>query len=186
MTVTETLLIAAGLAADAFAVTVGVGGGRQRLSPRAGFRLPFHFGLFQMLMPLAGWSLGLGVSRRIQAADHWIAFGLLGIVGARMVRAGFSGADTTYRADPSRGWTLVMLSVATSIDAFAVGLTLAMLGVDIWYPALTIGIVTGCLSLVGLAVGSRLGQRLGRPMEIGGGLLLIAIGLHILITHLVA
>jgi putative Mn2+ efflux pump MntP len=184
MTVAETLLIAVGLAADAFAVTVGVGGSGQRLAPRAGFRLPFHFGLFQMLMPLAGWSCGVGISRYVQAADHWIAFGLLGFVGARMVRAGLAGGGTAYRTDPSRGWTLVMLSFATSIDAFAVGLTLAMLGVDIWYPAVTIGVVTAWLSLVGLHVGARIGRRAGRSMEVAGGLLLIGIGLHILVSHL--
>lgn len=184
MTATETLLIAVGLATDAFAVTIGAGTSARNLAPRAAFRLPFHFGLFQFLMPVIGWSLGVGVAPYIQAFDHWIAFGLLGFVGARMIHAGLTAGEDTYRADPSRGWMLVMLSLATSVDALAVGLTLAMLGVDIWYPSVTIGVVTGGLSLIGLRVGARLGRRVGRPMEVAGGLLLISIGVHILISHL--
>lgn len=183
MTFTDTLLIAVGLSMDAFAVTLGAGAAVHTMKPRAAFRLPFHFGLFQFLMPVIGWFAGIWVSRYIEAFDHWIAFGLLSFVGLRMIRAAFDKREDGYRADPSRGWSLVMLSIATSIDALAVGLTLAMLGVDIWYPSVTIGIVTGCLSLIGFRVGSRLGQALGKRMEIAGGLLLIGLGVRILFQH---
>jgi putative Mn2+ efflux pump MntP len=184
MTFTDTLLIAVGLSMDAFAVTLGAGAVAHTMKPRAAFRLPFHFGLFQFLMPVIGWFAGIWVSRSIEAFDHWIAFGLLSFVGLRMIRAGFDTHEDGYRADPSRGWSLVMLSIATSIDALAVGLTLAMLGVDIWYPSVTIGIVTGCLSLIGFRVGSRLGRALGKRMEIAGGVLLIGLGVRILFQHL--
>jgi len=101
-----------------------------------------------------------------------------------MIHAGFDPEGQTYTSDPSRGMTLVMLSVATSIDALAIGLTLAMLQVRIWYPSVVIGVVTGGLSLVGLRLGSRLGARFGKRMEIAGGLILVLIGLRILISHL--
>jgi putative Mn2+ efflux pump MntP len=180
----QTLLIAVGLAMDAFAVTLGAGTSGRSMAPGAAFRLPFHFGLFQFLMPVVGWFAGTWVSGYAHAVDHWIAFGLLAFVGVRMIRAGFDHGPAAAPGDPSRGWTLVLLSLATSIDALAVGFTLAMLGVDILYPSLTIGIVTGCLALVGLHVGNRLGRALGKPMEVAGGLLLIGIGVRILIAHL--
>jgi putative Mn2+ efflux pump MntP len=154
------------------------------VGPRAAFRLSFHFGLFQFMMPVIGWFLGARVAPAIESIDHWIAFGLLAFVGARMIHAGFDLEGQTYTADPSRGLTLVMLSVATSIDALAIGLTLAMLQVKIWYPSVVIGVVTGGLSLAALRLGSRLGARFGKRMEIAGGLILMLIGLRILILHL--
>lgn len=183
----EILLIALGLAMDAFAVSIGAGAVRSRLAPRATFRLAFHFGLFQFLMPLAGWALGSTVAAWLTDVDHWIAFGLLAFVGGRMVAGGLGGEQEAARGpDPSKGATMVLLSIATSVDALAVGLTLAMLGVGILVPALIIGVVTGLLCTLGVSLGARLGQRLGRHMSIAGGLVLVAIGAKILVEHLTA
>jgi len=184
MPLVEILLLAVGLAMDAFAVSLGIGATRWGHGPRPLFRLSFHFGLFQFLMPIAGWAAGSSVAPLVTTVDHWIALALLSLVGGRMIRSALSSAPSRYEIDPSRGWSLVMLSVATSIDAFAVGLTLAMLDVGILYPSVVIGLVTASLSLGGLIAGHRLGARFGRTMEILGGALLIAIGVRIVIQHL--
>jgi manganese efflux pump family protein len=184
MTIAEILLIAVGLAMDAFAVSLGVGTTRFADSARSRFRLAWHFGLFQALMPALGWLVGSTVAHFIAPFDHWIALGLLAFVGVRMIRSGLLSDEESYHADPSRGGTLILLSVATSIDAFAVGLTLAMLSVSIVYPVIVIGVVTGVLSLIGLLVGNRLGKTFGKRMEIVGGIILIVIGIRIVVTHL--
>lgn len=183
MSLLEVMLIALGLAMDAFAVALAAGASGRAAGRRAAFRLSFHFGLFQFLMPVAGWFGGSLVAARIAAFDHWIAFALLAVIGARMIRSGFAHGEETAAGDPSRGASLVMLSLATSIDALAVGLSLAMIGVSIWYPSAVIGIVAAGLTLAGLRLGTRLGALLGRRMEIAGGLILIGIGARILIEH---
>ena len=184
MTFIEVLLIAVGLAMDAFTVSLGIGTTRYADEPRSVFRLSFHFGLFQALMPVLGWLAGTTVARYISGVDHWVALGLLSFVGVRMIRSGLDHETESHLSDPSRGGMLVLLAVATSIDAFAIGLSLAMLNVQIAYPAVVIGVVTGGLSLFGLRAGNRLGKRFGKRMEIVGGLILIAIGLRVLISHL--
>jgi putative Mn2+ efflux pump MntP len=178
------LLIAIGMAMDAFAVSLGIGTTRQASLPRPIFRLSFHFGLFQFFMPILGWLAGSTIASLISRFDHWVAMGLLTFVGVRMIRSGLDPENETYRNDPSRGGTLVMLSVATSIDALAIGLSLAMLQVDILFPSVVIGVVTAGLSLTGLLIGHKLGTRFGKRMEILGGVILIGIGLRVLITHL--
>lgn len=184
MSFPEILLLAMGLALDAFAVSLGVGTAHLATSFRPIFRLSFHFGLFQFGMPVLGWFSGSRVTHLISAWDHWLALGLLSVVGGRMVRSGLSREQESFHGDPSRGLSLVMLSLATSIDAFAVGLSLAMIGVHILYPSVVIGLVTAGLSLLGLKIGDRLGQRFGKRMEVVGGLILIGIGLRILWEHL--
>ncbi len=179
----EIFLIAVSMAMDAFAVCLVAGSTRQANGVRPVFRLSFHFGLFQFLMPLAGWLAGYTVEPLIRDYDHWIAFALLACVGLRMMYAAVHG-DESQPADPSRGWTLVLLSIAVSIDALAVGLSLGVLGIPVWYPAVIIGLVTGVLSLAGLRLGHDFGGRLGRPVEIIGGLVLIGIGMRIAISHL--
>ena len=178
------LLIAIGLAMDAFAVSLGVGTSRQANSPRSIFRLSFHMGLFQGLMTLLGWLAGATIARYIAAIDHWIALGLLAYVGTNMIRSGLKGEKETCAADPTRGRTLVMLCVACSIDALAVGLSLAMLHVNIYSASLVIAVVALGFSLVGLLSGHRLGLSFGKSMEILGGILLNFIGLRILLSHL--
>ncbi len=169
---------------DAFAVALGVGSLQVSNGPRPTFRLSFHFGLFQFLMPILGWAAGSGVARLMSSVDHWVAFALLAFVGGRMVRSGLDADGESYAADPTRGRTLVMLSVATSIDAFAVGLSLAMLDINIMYPSTIIGIVAAGFTLLGLQLGNRLGQWFGKRMEVIGGAVLMFIGLRILFLHL--
>jgi putative Mn2+ efflux pump MntP len=184
MSFIEILMIAVGLAMDAFAVSLAAGTSGQAVGGRAAFRLSFHFGLFQFLMPVIGWFLGVRIAPLMASVDHWIAFGLLVFVGVRMIRAGFDPEGQTFTTDPSRGLTLVMLAIATSIDALAIGLSLAMLRVKIWYPSVVIGVVTSGLSLLGIRLGTQLGARFGKRMEIVGGAILNLIGLRILLSHL--
>ena len=171
---------------DAFAVCLGAGAQVHTSGPRPVFRLSFHFGLFQFLMPVIGWFAGTTIVRYISAYDHWVAFGLLAFVGIRMIRSGFEAGGEEQENDPSRGWTLVLLAFATSIDALAIGFSLGLVGVTIWYPAVIIGVVTGLISWLGIFLGNRLGQKLGKRMEIIGGIVLILIGIRILLAHLLA
>jgi len=143
-----------------------------------------HFGLFQGGMTFLGWLAGTQIANWIAGFDHWIAFGLLAFVGIRMIKSGINSNEESHPVDPSRGMTLVMLSVATSLDALAVGLSLAFLDSNILIASLVIGVVSVILSLVGTVFGGTLGSHLGKRMEIIGGILLIGIGLRIVITHL--
>ncbi|HEB70879.1 MAG TPA: manganese efflux pump [Desulfobulbus sp.] len=179
------LAIAVALAMDAFAVSLAAGAVLRPVTFRHCFRIGFHFGLFQGLMPIVGWLAGMSVQRYITAWDHWVAFGLLGFLGMNMIRGGI-GEDREGNPvnDPSRGLTLVLLSVATSIDALAIGLTLAMIEITIWLPALIIGLVAGGFSVVGVLIGNRVGSAWGGRVEVIGGLVLIAIGVKILGEHL--
>jgi len=176
--------IAVALAMDAFAVALGTGLVLDPLTGRHIFRLAFHFGLFQALMPIIGWLAGLTIQKWIAAYDHWVAFSLLTIIGGKMLYEAFETKEEEGSpTDPTRGLSLVMLSVATSIDALAVGLSLAMLGVSIWFPSAIIGVVAGVLTIVGMLLGRRAGQRWGQRVEILGGTVLCAIGLKILLEH---
>jgi putative Mn2+ efflux pump MntP len=182
MSLTAVFLIALSMAMDAFAVSL-CSGVKIGPGPRPVFRIAFHFGLFQALMPVIGWSFGNTIEPLVKHYDHWVAFGLLAFVGMRMIRSGLSKSEEVILKDPSRGWIMVMLSIAVSIDALAIGLSLAFLHVDIWNPALIIGLVTGALSLVGLRVGILFGKRFGKPVEILGGLVLLGIGVRIVVSH---
>jgi manganese efflux pump family protein len=178
------ILISLSMAMDAFAVCLGAGTAADTNGPRPTFRLAFHFGLFQFLMPVVGWFTGLTIASLIANFDHWVAFGLLAFVGVRMIRSGLSTEEQVNKANPSRGWTLVLLSIAVSIDALAVGFSLALEKVTIWYPAVMIGIITGLMSWLGLRLGNKLGEKFGKRMEIAGGVVLVIIGLRILVEHL--
>ncbi len=182
----ELLLVALALAMDASAVALAAGVALPRVTWRHTFRLAWHFGLFQALMPVAGWLLGLSFRAAIESFDHWVAFGLLALVGGRMVQEGLSDkADEAPRRDPTRGATLVMLSVATSIDALAVGLSLAVLDAPIVVPALVIGLTCLVLTALGLHLGRAAGrvERLAHWAEVAGGVALLGIGLRILWEH---
>lgn len=178
------LFIAVGLAMDAFAVSLGAGTSGNARKPRPIFRLSFHMGLFQGLMTFLGWLAGSTIANLISTVDHWIALGLLAFVGTRMIQSGFSKEDEGGKTDLSRGSSLIMVCIATSIDAMAVGLSLAMLKTSILPPSIVIGVVTLGLSLFGLLAGNQLGAHFGKRMEILGGLILNGIGIRILITHL--
>ncbi len=172
---------------DALAVAIATGIALEKVSGRQTFRLAFHFGLFQFLMPVIGWRAGLSVERYITGYDHWLAFGLLGFIGGKMIVESFGArGEKEAPSDPTRGVSLVVLSVATSIDALAVGVSLGVLRVTIWYPAVVIGIVAGVLTAGGMHLGRPLGSRFGRKMEAVGGTVLLAIGLRILLQHLLA
>ena len=180
----EILVVAVGLSMDAVAVSLAASATNRARGGRAMFRLSFHFGLFQFLMPVIGWTIGASVARHIESFDHWVAFALLAVVGARMIAAAIGGAGEDLGRDPSRGTTLLMLSVATSIDALAIGLTLAMIGDGIWVASVVIGVVTASLTSLAVVLGARVGRTVGTRMEIVGGLALIAIGVKILVEHL--
>jgi putative Mn2+ efflux pump MntP len=174
-----------GLAMDAFAVSIATGLAVAPVTARHTFRIAFHFGLFQFLMPVVGWLLGHELAGRIHAWDHWVAFGLLGYVGAKMLWEAWhvdKEKPAGPKVDPTRGWSLVILAVATSLDALAVGITMGLLEAPIWASAVVIGIVAAALSTAGMLFGSRLGRRWGRWAEVAGGIVLVAIGVKIVLT----
>ena len=182
----NTLALAVALAMDAFAVSIASGVSLRTVSARQTFRLAWHFGLFQAMMPIIGWSAGFTVRSRIEAYDHWVAFALLAFVAQGMLRSAFKGEPVEADAkDPTKGMTMVMLSVATSIDALAVGLSLSMINVSIWTPALIIGLVAGAFTTVGMHLGKAIGSmaQLSRWAEMTGGIVLLAIGINILREH---
>lgn len=187
MDLLQIFFISFAMAMDAMAVCIGLGATPHIRNARAKFRLAFHFGLFQFLMPILGYFLGSMFAGYIRAWDHWVAFALLAFLGGKMLYESFQkdedGASPDGK-DPTRGRSLILLSVATSLDAMAVGLTLAFLKVEIWTPAISIGIITASLSLLGIFIGQKLGDRFGKPMERIGGLILIGIGAKIVLEHL--
>jgi putative Mn2+ efflux pump MntP len=179
----ELLVLALALSIDASAVSLAASTSGYVTDRHAVFRLSFHFGLFQFLMPVLGWAFGTTIAPAIEGVDHWIAFGLLVFIALRMLRTA-SDAPSPHRADdPTRGFNLIMLSIATSIDALAVGLSLAMLSISVWYPSAVIGIVTSLACLVAIRFGSRLGGWLGRRAQLVGATALILIAIRIVITH---
>lgn len=179
-----TLGIAFAVSMDAFAVSVTAGLSLASMTPRHVFRLAFHFGLFQFLMPVIGWSAGNEVAAWIGGIDHWIAFALLAFVGGKMLCEGCGDSKPETPRDPTRGWMLVTLSLATSLDALAVGMGLAFLHASIWTPSIIIGLVTAAFTGIGIGFGRRIGARWGRWAEIAGGGVLILIGVKIVVSHL--
>ena len=181
--------LACALAMDAFAVAIAVGIALKKVSSRQTFRLAWHFGLFQALMPIVGWLGGSSVSGMMgdltATYDHWIAFALLAIIGGNMIREAFMGREDRVEKDATRGWSLVMLSVATSIDALAVGFSMSLLKTPIVFPAVAIGVVAAGFTAAGLHLGRLVagGKGLGRYAEIIGGLVLWIIAINILHEH---
>ena len=180
----EVLLIALGLSADAFAVSVAAGSTGATRGRRSMLRLSFHFGLFQFLMPVLGWLAGLTIERYVQSFDHWIVFGLLSWVAVRRIQSARAEDETLLQQDPSKGMMLVVLSVATSLDALAIGLSLALLRISIWYPSVVIGVVTGTTSFAGIFLGQKFSRKFGDRAAVAGGILLILIGLRIILSHI--
>lgn len=178
--------LAVALAMDAFTVSVALSIALENPSRWRTLRLAVHFGFFQFFMPVAGWFVGRGLLDYISGFDHWVAFGLLAYVGCRMVReSAVLGLDRSARGnDPTEGTALLVLAVATSIDALAVGLTLPLMGGGIVHAAVVIGLVTFVLTIVGMEIGPLAGRLIGKRAEIAGGLILIAIGAKILLEHL--
>jgi manganese efflux pump family protein len=171
--------IALGLAMDALAVSVAAGANIARLTPRHVFRLGFHFGLFQFLMCVVGWLAGPRLAAVLHGYDDWVAGGLLGLLGAKMLWESWQGGDREDRTDPTRGLMLVTLSLATSMDALAAGLSMSLLKVDIAGPSIVVGLVAGTLTALGITFGNRVNQRWGRRAEVLGGSVLMLVGLWI-------
>jgi putative Mn2+ efflux pump MntP len=185
------LLVALGLSMDAFAVSVGSGICIPDLKPRYAARAAFSFGLFQFAMPVAGWLAGGTFRAYIEGFDHWIAFGLLAFIGGKMIVESFKRGSPASCSDEERKksnildlGTLLVLSVATSIDALAVGLSYSMLGEPILGPAAIIGVVTFLVCLVGTECGKRIGAAAERWAELAGGIVLVGIGIEIAAKHL--
>ncbi len=178
------ILIAFGLAMDAFAVSVASGFIIKKLKFRQAFKIAFSFGGFQAIMPVLGWLAGLSIKGYIEQFDHWIAFALLGFIGGKMIYESFKIEKKEKSIDPLKFAVLLTLSIATSIDALAIGLTFAVLKVSIWTPIIIIGVITFILSLLGVYVGNRFGHFFEKKIEFIGGVVLIAIGIKILIEHL--
>lgn len=184
MNLVTIILIALGLAMDAFAVSVASGFSAKRLHLRHALRMAAAFGIFQALMPVAGWLAGTGLRSFMTGIDHWVAFGLLSAIGGKMISESTKLDDSEKSSNPFASPTLFVLAVATSIDAFAVGISLSMIGIAIAAPAAIIGAVTFALSLGGTYIGERFGHLFERKLELIGGLILIGIGVKILVEHL--
>jgi len=178
------IIIAIGLAMDAFAVSIVSGSAYKQLKINHAFRIAAFFGVFQALMPLIGYLAGLSVKEYIANYDHWIAFGLLEAVGCKMIYESFKIKPAGENLNPLNILVLLILSVATSIDALAVGLTLSFLRASIVTAAVIIGVVTFLLSFAGVFVGKNFGHFFENKIEAVGGLILVGLGVKILLQHL--
>jgi putative Mn2+ efflux pump MntP len=173
--------IAFSLSLDAFAVSTVAGIALGESSRRQRFRLSFHFGLFQAGMLAGGWFLGSVLARLLHGFDAWVACALLVLVGGNIVRNALRGQeDDRRKIDPTRGWSLVFLSVASSLDALVVGISLAMVNLPIFSSALIVGLVSYGMTLLGMGIGQKIGTIWGRRCELFGGIILIFIGFYFL------
>ena len=179
--------VAVALAMDAFSVSISAGMIIKTPGFRHYFRLSFHFGFFQFMMPLIGYFFGSYLESYIKDYDHWLAFGLLAFIGLKMIREAFSKQKdvSVKRKDPSRGFNLILLAVATSIDALTVGLSLGVLNQPVLFPGIIIGITCSLFSVAGVFIGQKAGNVFGRKAEAIGGIMLLIIGIKILYEHLV-
>jgi putative Mn2+ efflux pump MntP len=187
MPILEIVGIGIGLSMDALSVSVINGGIIKEIKFAHAFRIAFSFGLFQAIMPVAGWAAGLAFVRYIENFDHWIAFGLLVFIGGKMMwESRKNDGECKDNMNCLHFPTLLVLSIATSIDALAVGLSFSMLGVQIVIPALIIGVITFAICIAGVYLGKNLGHFFENKLEFAGGLILVAIGFKILVEHLIA
>ncbi len=185
MTPLAILILSLSMSTDAFAAAVGRGAAHRPAVPAA-IRAGLVFGIIEAITPVLGWSLGTLASGYVERVDHWIAFALLALVGGHMIRESFSADDGADDAPPRRTGALALVATAigTSIDAAAVGVGLAFIGVNIWVVAASIGLSTFLLTTVGMLIGKAVGAKFGKRAELLGGLALIGIGCAILVEHL--
>ena len=187
MTLVDLLLLAVGVSMDAFAVSIAKGLATRNLRTRNYCSVALWFGGFQALMPLVGYYVGVHFASVVESYDHWIAFALLALIGAKMLYDTFAdGDDEEEMSGDFRFKTMLLLAIATSIDALAVGVSLAFLKVNIWSSIAFIGITTALFSAGGLHLGKLFGSRYQRSAEITGGVALILIGAKILVEHLLS
>jgi len=181
------ILLALGLSMDTFAVSITTGLTIKNIQFKQAVRIAFVLGFFQTLMPLTGWFLGLQIKDYIVEFDHWIAFGLLGGIGSKMVYEYFKPeheTDELNKFNPERLSVLLGMAIATSIDALAVGVSFAFIETNIWLSLSIIGIITFIVGMLGMLFGKKAGHLFGKKMELVGGIVLIGIGLKILVEHL--
>lgn len=178
--------LAVALAMDCFAITLGLACGSRGLTLKQAVRMAAYFGGFQFVMPVVGWFAGDRMLGLIQRFDHWVAFGLLAVIGGRMIYESveMSEEEKACRPDQTQGKRLLVLALATSIDALAVGLSLGVVRTGILYPAAVIGVMSFGLTVAGAKLGPVVGRVVGKRAELAGGLILIGIGAKILIEHL--
>lgn len=182
----ELLIIAVGVSMDAFAVSVCKGLSVGKVRPRHALKTCLWFGGFQALMPVIGYFLGVSFADLVSSVDHWISFVLLAIIGANMIKESFERDEKGSSSDSDFSFrTMLAMAVATSIDALAIGVSFAFLGVNIWTAVLCIGLVTGAFSAAGVYVGSAFGRKYKSKSEFVGGAILIAMGVKILLEHTV-
>jgi len=178
--------IAVGLSFDTFAVSLSCGVVKSRIIFRDAMRIAFTMALFQGGLPVIGYFLGTTVSRYVSAFDHWVAFGLLLILGIGMIIGGLKKEDEKREYDFKKLSVLITMAAGTSIDAFAVGVSFAFLSMNIWTAGIVFGIVTFLASMTAIRIGKSAGSHLGSKVEIVGGIILAAIGIKILLEHLMA
>lgn len=184
----DMVLIGVGLSMDAFAASACKGLQQKRINWKIAFITAFSFGLFQAIMPLIGWLLGSSFTQLIEPFDHWVAFVLLAAVGCKMLWDAYHPDDEEedeVSANTLNVHELIMLSIATSIDALVIGVSFAMTGINIWIAIVVIGLTTFTLSLIGFVIGNRFGSRYEKAATILGGVALIVLGLKILMEHMV-
>lgn len=179
----ETFIIAIGLGLDAFSLATAFGMCQKACPRDARLRLSFSFGAFQFFMPLVGFGVGRQVARFISSFDHWVVLGILSLVGGKMIYEGWKRDSDTPLIDFSRGWPLFLASLATSIDALAVGFSFALMGKNIWFSALIIGIVALFMTYSGVSLGHKIRGIFSSP-EIVGGIAIILVGLKIFLEDL--
>ena len=180
----EILIIAVGLSMDAFAVSVTLGLSAIKPKIKEVLIPGIYFGLFQAIMPLIGYFAGSGFSNKIQNLDHWIAFVLLGLIGGKMIKESFSKEESEVNESPFQFTKMLLLAIATSIDALAVGVTFAFFEIDVIIAVLIIGFITFFISMWGVKIGNIFGTKFKSKAELMGGIVLMIIGLKILIEHL--
>lgn len=185
MDIIQIAIIGLGLAMDACAVSIGKGLTLRRVHLRHILSVGLWFGGFQALMPIIGYLLGRSFTEYVESIDHWIAFGLLLLIGINMIREAFGEEEESHNSDFGFR-TMLLMAIATSIDALAVGISIAFMHVDIWMAAAVIGIVTMAISSIGILLGAKIGAKIGSKAGALGGIILIAIGVNILIEHLAA
>jgi len=186
MSFIELFLLAVGLSMDAFSVSICKGLGMRKVNWPVTFALAVAFGGFQAGMPVIGWALGSQFLWLIEPVDHWIAFGLLAFIGGNMIREAIAGEDEDDGGpvDHIDLVELLMLAIATSIDALTVGIAFASLSVNIWLSVALIGVTTFAFSVAGVLIGNQFGMRYQKPAQVAGGIILILIGTKVLLEHL--